>query len=102
MRRAELETRALAAVDALRRGERIEDDLIECKCIWPDPAKAPRQLAGSCNRATGEPVIWIVGVDESTGKTYLRGSEDPADWWAQVGKRFDQARRTCCTSSPCM
>ncbi len=90
VRRAQLELRVLAAVDALRRGERVEDDLIECKRVWPDPVKAPRQLAGSANRAAGEPIIWIIGVDEDTGQVHARGADDPANWWAQVGKRFDQ------------
>jgi len=88
--RAELETRVLAAIDAVRRGERVEDDIIECKRVWPDPQKAFRQLAGSANQAAGEPIIWIIGVDEATGLIYPRGADDPADWWARVRKRFDQ------------
>ncbi len=31
VRRAQLELRVLAAVDAPRRGERVEDNLIECR-----------------------------------------------------------------------
>lgn len=86
----QLEAKVLAAVDALRRGERIEDDYVECKRQWPDPRKA-RQLAGAANRAAGNDVIWIVGIDESTGAIQHGGTLDPADWWAECSSRFDQA-----------
>ena len=79
----------LAAVEALRRGEKIEDDHLECKRQWPEPEKV-RQLAGAANHAAGDPVIWVVGIDESTGAIHARGPQDPADWWAACSSRFDQ------------
>jgi hypothetical protein len=86
----QLEARVLAIVDAVRDRQRIEDDLVECKRIWPDPAKAPRQLAAAANRAAGEAIIWIIGLDEDSGELRPRTDVDPADWWAQVSSRFDQ------------
>lgn len=94
MRRQQLEAIVLTAVERLRAGGAIEDDLIECKRVWPDPVKVARQLAGACNRANGEPVIYVVGLDEKTGLAPMHQSVDTADWWAKVASRFHQAEPT--------
>lgn len=85
----QLEFLVLAAIDRLRAGGQIEDDRIEAKRDWPDPAKA-RQLGGSANRARGELLIYVVGVDDKTGATHPTGGQDVAAWWAQMSARFDQ------------
>lgn len=85
----QLEAKVLAAVDALRRGSSVEDDYLEFKRDWPDPRRV-RQLAGAANRASGNSLIWVIGVDESTGSIHPCGTQDPADWWAACGSRFDQ------------
>ncbi len=81
--------KVLAAVDAVRRGQRVEDDLVECKSDWPDTEKA-RQFAGLCNRARGHPVLLIVGLDEKTGRVTTLNSTDPANWWPSFSARFDE------------
>ena len=86
----QLEAKVLSAVDALQRGEGIEDDFIEVKRQWPSPDKA-RQLAATANRAAGNPIILIVGIDEGSREFVPTGSNDPATWWATVSSRFDQA-----------
>lgn len=77
------------AVRAIQVGGRVEDDRVECKTEWPHPSKA-RQLAGAANRAAGEFLLWIIGIDEATGELHPLDDTDPADWWPAVAKRFDQ------------
>jgi len=86
---AQLETRVLELVDAVRGGDRIEDDLVECKSRWPSTDKA-RQLAGSANSARGDPLLWILGLDENARQVVPINDQDPAQWWSQIQARFDQ------------
>jgi hypothetical protein len=86
---AQLEARVLELIDAVLSGNRIEDDLVECKRRWPGVEKA-RQLAGSANSARGDPLLWIVGLDEDAHQTVPVGDQDPAQWASQVSARFDQ------------
>jgi len=86
---AQLEARILELVDTVVRGHRIEDDLVECKREWPPISKA-RQLAGSANSAHGDPILWIVGLDEDAQQIATVDQQDPAQWWSQMQARFDQ------------
>ena len=88
---AEAETRARIAVRSVQRGQPAEDDLLEMKREWPDPVKSSRQLAGLANRANGASFMYLIGVDERDGSVHPQDSTDPATWWAQVQKRFDEA-----------
>jgi hypothetical protein len=89
LRRIQIEARAVQAVEAVLAGGRIEDDLIECKADWPDESKV-RQLAAHANSARGEPIIWLIGVDEKMHQLTKPRDIDPADWWAVMSKRFDE------------
>ncbi|MGM9474694.1 hypothetical protein ACS5PJ_22205 [Pseudarthrobacter sp. YS3] len=88
MRAIDLEARVITAVDRIRDGQHVEDDLIECKRSWPQEHKA-RQLAGSLNRAGGDPVIYIIGIDEKTGAVHDVSDTDILDWWNQIVPQFD-------------
>jgi hypothetical protein len=88
MRAIDLEAKIITAVDQLRAGQHVEHDLIECKRSWPQEQKA-RQLAGSLNRAGGDPVIYIIGIDEKTGKVHDVSDTDILDWWSQIVPQFD-------------
>lgn len=88
MRAIDLETKVIIAVDQLRAGQHVEHDLIECKRNWPQEHKA-RQLAGSLNRAGGDPVIYIIGIDEKTGDVHDVSGTDIHDWWSQIVPQFD-------------
>jgi hypothetical protein len=90
MRAIDLESRVITAVDRIRAGQLVEHDLIECKRSWPQESKA-RQLAGSLNRAGGDPVVYIIGIDEKTGDVHDVSDTDVLDWWGQITPRFDQA-----------
>lgn len=89
MRAIDLETRVLAAVDQIRAGRSVENDFIECKRDWPQENKV-RQLAASLNRAGGDPVIYIIGIDEDTGEVFDVTGTEVSDWWNQITPKFDQ------------
>jgi hypothetical protein len=84
----EIEALVLRLVDAVLAGKKVEDSLIECKGEWPLPTKA-RQLAAHANRARGEEVVWIIGLDEKAGVLTSPHSPDLADWWSKMESRFD-------------
>jgi hypothetical protein len=83
-----LEARTLDAVNRVVAGRRVEDDLVECKAEWPDPARAVRRLAAHANAARGDGVVWIVGLDEDAHRVAELDGTEPSDWWAQAEKRF--------------
>ncbi|WP_459384538.1 hypothetical protein [Arthrobacter humicola] len=89
MRPIDLEAKVISAVDRIRGGQSAEHDLIECKRDWPQENKA-RQLAGSLNRAGGDPVIYIIGIDEKTGAVHDISGTDVLEWWGQMTPKFDQ------------
>lgn len=87
MSRLAFEARVIRACEA-QKGSEAEDDFIEFKRDWPDPLKSARQLAGACNSARGEEVIWIIG--DLSGEGHVRSTLDPADWWPSVKARFNE------------
>ncbi|MET3934986.1 hypothetical protein [Arthrobacter sp. OAP107] len=89
MRAIDLEARVISAVDRIRAGQQVENDHIECKRTWPQDSKA-RQLAGSLNRAGGDPVVYIIGIDENTAQIHDVSGTDIHDWWSQITPKFDQ------------
>ncbi len=91
LRPQQLEARVLGLIDLVLEGGRIEDDLVECKGQWPDPQKRPsvRQLAGAANKARGEPILWIIGLDEDAHTLTEVRSVDVAEWWSAMSSRFD-------------
>ena len=65
MRPAELEFWILGVADTVALGQQVEDARVECKRDWPDPGyRTARRLAGHLNAASGESVLWVIGVDE--------------------------------------
>src|SRR6266498_182530 len=76
-----IEGRVLNLVERVLNGARIEDFRVECKGTWPSAAKAARQIAGHANAARGEPILWIIGLDEDnnrvTGAFYVELARRP-------------------------
>lgn len=69
----------------------VEDDRVELKSEWSDdPIKSARQLAGFANRAAGQPLILVKGVDEKSGAIRDDSRLEVGDWWAGLQRRFDQ------------
>jgi hypothetical protein len=91
LRPQQLEAHVIELVDLVLAGKRIEDDLVECKGQWPDPQRrsCTRQLAGHANKAHGEPILWIIGLDEDTHTLTHPNPVEFADWWASISSRFD-------------
>ena len=86
---AQLEVLTLRAVDQVRAGQPVEDARIELKRELPaDPYKAARRIGGHANASRGQPVVWIIGLDETEG---VRGADaaELSDWWPQVQRYFD-------------
>jgi hypothetical protein len=92
LRPQQLEARVIELVDLVLAGGRVEDDLVECKSQWPDSTnrRSARQLAGHANKARGEPILWIIGLDEDAHMLTAVRSVDVADWWPTMSSRFDQ------------
>lgn len=90
MRPAQVDLKVLEIVEAVRRGAKVEDDLVECKWEWPETSRV-RQFAALCNKARGSEVLLIVGLDERDGTVNAQIGTDPASWWHSFEARFDEA-----------
>lgn len=89
MRAIELEAWVRRIIDGVRAGANQEDSRVELKAVWPDDVnKAARRIAGHLNASSGEPVLWVIGVNE-TGQLNSAVGVDPAAWWAGVKSQFD-------------
>jgi hypothetical protein len=87
----DVERWTLSVVEGLLRGDRSEDSRVEFKReLRDDFLKLARRLAGHANAARGEPILWVVGVDED--KRQLTSAvlpTDAANLWQQVWSKFD-------------
>ena len=89
MKAHELEAWVLEIVDRVHAKQPVEDSRVELKAEWPsEPNRAARRLAGHCNAMHGEPVLWVIGLDEKRGVVGAGHREVP-EWFGQVGKQFD-------------
>lgn len=78
-------------IETVVGGGRVEDDRVEAKRLWPvDHRRAARQIAGLANAAAGEPIMWIVGLDEDGHQVCDAGDCEPSNWWNQVSSRFSE------------
>lgn len=88
MKSHEIENWALSIVDRVEAGQPVEDSRVELKATWLEAAKAARRIAGHANAARGEPILWLIGVDEKNGVVAVEHQEF-ANWWAEVKACFD-------------
>ncbi|GAB1354674.1 hypothetical protein MASR1M12_34130 [Erysipelotrichia bacterium] len=90
MKKQEIEFKVLDIIDRLEKGQLIEDDTIELKSEWPrDHFRAARRIAAHANSARGEPIMWLIGIDEKKG-VIGADFEELSIWFAKVRSRFDQ------------
>ena len=90
MKKQEIEFRVLDIIDRLEKGQPIEDDMVELKTEWPsDHFKAARRIAAHANCARGEPIMWLIGIDEKTGVVGA-DFEELSVWYAKIKSKFDQ------------
>ena len=86
---SQLEYRVLQIADQVRAKKPVEDSHIELKSIWPTPDyKTGRRLAGHANAAQLEPIIWIVGLDETRAAVSGASNQELASWWPELQKHF--------------
>ena len=89
MRLIEIEAWALRILESVRAGQPVEDARAELKSTWPtDHTRAARRLAGHANAAQGEPILWLIGVDEKGQSVPGVSAEEMSSWWAQVSTCF--------------
>ena len=88
MRKHEIESWTLSVIERLEKGQPIEDSRVELKAEWPEKQKAARRIAGHANQARGEPILWLIGVDEDKGPIGAKKA-DMAQWWGEVVTQFD-------------
>lgn len=90
MRASDIETWALGIVERVEKGQPVEDARVELKRDWPlEPIDMARRIAGHANAARGEPILWLIGVDQKGGQITGAPGRELADWWPQVRSRFD-------------
>lgn len=85
----QIEIKVLGVIKSVQERKFTEDSWVEIKREWPaDHAQTARHLAGQANAAQGEPILWIIGLDEKQG---VKGAqeEELANWFPQVKKHFD-------------
>lgn len=86
-----LEARVIGIAEAALAGRQIEDDRVELKASWPEAGhKTARQIAGHANASGGEPILWVIGLDERRRRLGDASGVEPADWWARIESWFDQ------------
>jgi hypothetical protein len=89
METQQLEARVLGIADAVLDGRQVEDDRVELKAQWPAAErKTARQIAGHANASGGEPILWIIGLDEKAGTFGQTSGVEPSNWWGHVSRHF--------------
>jgi len=88
MQKHQIEAWALAVIERIRTGGTNEDSRVEFKKEWISAGKAARRLAAHANSALGEPILWLIGVDQKTGE-FAQTAYDLANWWPSVKSYFD-------------
>lgn len=89
MRSAELEIWVRDVAAAVIRGDPVEDTKVELKATWIESEKAARQLAGHANASRGEPLLWLIGVDERNNRVVGVEPLEFEHWHKQAQKWFD-------------
>ena len=85
-----LEARVIGIAESVLAGRKVEDDRVELKRIWPtDIYKTARQIAGHSNASRGEPILWIIGLDEGNHEVVANQDEEIANWWPEITRWFD-------------
>jgi hypothetical protein len=88
MRKHEIESWALGVLERICSGAANEDSRVELKREWISPVRAARRLAAHANSALGEPILWLIGVDQKT-RELVQSPNDLASWWPSVKSYFD-------------
>ena len=91
MRPTEIESWALSIIERVVKKQPVEDVRVELKSAWPaDGHKAARRIAGHANAAHGEPVLWLIGIDEKSHQIAGAEYSEVANWWPRVKSFFNE------------
>jgi len=88
MNATQIENWALSIIERVKNGDPVEDLRVELKREWPDPAKAARRIAGHANSSFGEPILWLIGLDENSGVVGASQNE-LSSWFPQIKAYFE-------------
>lgn len=94
MKPSEIENWAHQVMDLVESDHAVEDGRVELKREWIEAQKAARQIAAHANAARGEPILWLVGVDEKEGVIGVR-HEEFSNWFKSVASCFDGLPPSC-------
>jgi len=90
MKAIQIEMWARRVIENLQAGKPNEDSLVELKREWPtDHVKAARLIAAHANTARGEPILWLIGVDQRTGEICDVDQLELSTWYEKVKSAFD-------------
>ena len=89
MLKPQIENWVLEILERVHRHQRIEDTAVELKREWIDPSKAARRLAAHANASRGEPILWVIGIDEKEAAVVGATNTELSNWYAQVESFFD-------------
>ena len=85
---SQIENWALQIIERVESKQSIEDSRVELKSKWIDPQKGARRLAGHANAARGEPILWLIGIDEDEGVKGVE-KEELSVWMNKVQTAFE-------------
>lgn len=89
MRKQDLEAFARKTIAQVIAGNTVEDSGVELKAAWIEAEKAARRLAAHANAARGEPIVWLMGVDEKGKKVAGVEANEMSNWISKLTKQFD-------------
>jgi len=95
MRANDIENWALDIIERVVSQQPVEDSRVELKSEWPkDPHKAARQIAGHANAARGEPVLWLIGLDEKGARVTGADYTEISNWKQSIEACFNELAPT--------
>jgi hypothetical protein len=89
MLKHQLESWTLDVLDRVTSGNPVEDSRVELKREWPTAVEAARRIAGHANAAQGEPILWLIGVDERAHSVVGANHTELANWFPSLESQFD-------------
>jgi len=86
----QLEATVYKLIERIESRQPLEDDHVELKREWIAPQQAARKLAAHANSARGEPILWLIGVDEKAGAIPGAEANELSNWFSRIQAQFDQ------------
>jgi hypothetical protein len=72
----------------IQSSRRVEDIRVEVKAMPPEGNAAARRLAAHANAVRGAHILWLLGIEEMTGK-FFEITEEPSSWYRRVRSQFE-------------